>query len=393
MSAPRKYELRTRSVMERLFEPPSAGKMSPASKLVVYALLILWSLFVIFPIYWVVITAFKLPQHVNEGPLFLPFVDFMPDLHAWRSLFTQEENCNLYAIGHYFTLIFYNAVAAILSLVMEVTPMKPAICKVYQSYTNSFVIGIVSTALCIVVGSMAAYALARIQYKPKFGIILMFVALLIAATVITGTMGVSWWVTMPVALALFVLLARALGRHFRRTLGNGDILFWIISQRILPPIVVIIPIYMMFQSVGLVDTHIGLILAYAVANLPIVVWLMHDFFAGLPIELEESAALDGATRFGIFWEIVLPLTKPGLAATTLLVLILCWNEYLLAVFLSTSKAQTMPILVAAMNAGDRGILWWTMCVVILVMIVPVILMAVLLQRYIAKGVLLGAVKG
>ena len=393
MSAPRKYELHTRSLVERLFEPPSAGTMSPASKVVVYALLILWSLFVIFPIYWVVITAFKLPQHVNEGPLFLPFVDFMPDLHAWRSLFTQEENCNLYAIGHYFTLIFYNAVAAILSLVMEVTPMKPAICKVYQSYTNSFVIGIVSTVLCIVIGSMAAYALARIQYKPKFGVILMFVALLIAATIVTGTMGVSWWLTMPVALAMFVLLARALGRHFTRTLGNGDILFWIISQRILPPIVVIIPIYLMFQSVGLVDTHIGLILAYAVANLPIVVWLMHDFFASLPIELEESAALDGATRFGIFWEIVLPLTKPGLAATTLLVLILCWNEYLLAVFLSTSKAQTMPILVAAMNAGDRGILWWTMCVVILVMIVPVILMAVLLQRYIAKGVLLGAVKG
>jgi multiple sugar transport system permease protein len=149
----------------------------------------------------------------------------------------------------------------------------------------------------------------------------------------------------------------------------------------------------MFQSVGLIDTHIGLILAYSVANLPIVVWLMHDFFQSIPIDLEESAQLDGATRFGIFWEIVLPLTKPGLAATTLLTLILNWNEYLLAVFLATANAQTMPILVAAMNAGDRGILWWTMCVVIVVMIVPVIVMALVLQRFIAKGVLLGAVKG
>jgi multiple sugar transport system permease protein len=77
----------------------------------------------------------------------------------------------------------------------------------------------------------------------------------------------------------------------------------------------------------------------------------------------------------------------------LLVLILAWNEYVLALFLSTSKAQTMPILVAAMNAGEKGILWWTMCVVIIIMIIPVILMALVLQRFIAKGVLLGAVKG
>lgn len=357
MSPPVKYELHTRTLMERLFEPPRVGVMSPASKVVVYALLLIWSLFVIFPIYWVVITSFKLPQHVDQGPVFLPFIDFWPSLHAWESLLVKDGADTL------------------------------------KSYMNSFIIGIASTLLCVGIGSMAAYALARIEYKPRFGVILMFVVLLIAATVVTGTLGVSWKITMPVALALFVLLARAFGKHFKARLGNGDILFWIISQRILPPIVVIIPIYMMFQSVGLVDTHIGLILAYAVANLPIVVWLMHDFFAGLPIELEESAQLDGATRLGIFWDIVLPLTRPGLAATTLLVLILCWNEYLLAVFLSTSKAQTMPILVAAMNAGDRGILWWTMCVVIVVMIFPVIVMAIVLQRFIAKGVLMGAVKG
>jgi multiple sugar transport system permease protein len=156
---------------------------------------------------------------------------------------------------------------------------------------------------------------------------------------------------------------------------------------------VIIPIYMMFQAVGLLDSHLALIIVYAVANLPIVVWLMHDFFASLPIELEESAQLDGSSRFGIFWEIVLPLTRPGLAATTLLTLILNWNEYLFAVFLSTSRAQTMPIMVAAKNAGEKGILWWEMCAIIVIMIIPVILMAIVLQRFIARGVLLGAVKG
>jgi multiple sugar transport system permease protein len=150
---------------------------------------------------------------------------------------------------------------------------------------------------------------------------------------------------------------------------------------------------MMFQAVGLLDTHIALILVYAVANLPIVVWLMHDYFANLPIELEESAQLDGATRFGIFWEIVLPLTRPGLAATTLLVIILNWNEYLFAVFLAIARVQTMPIMVQAKNAGEKGVLWWEMCAIIVVMIIPVIFMAILLQRFIARGVLLGAVKG
>jgi multiple sugar transport system permease protein len=173
------------------------------------------------------------------------------------------------------------------------------------------------------------------------------------------------------------------------TLSNSDILFWMISQRILPPIVSIIPIYMMFQTVHLLDTHLAQILTYTVVNLPIVVWLMHDFFLTIPTDLDESAQLDGATRIRTFLEIILPLAKPGLAATTLLVLILCWNEYLLSLFLSTSKAQTMPILVAAMNAGERGILWWTMSVVIIVMIVPVVLMALVLQRFIARGILLG----
>ncbi len=357
MTEPRKHDHGNRSLQARLFEPPAMGKMAPATGLIVYTLLLIWSAFVIFPIYWVVITSFKLPQHVNNGPTYVPFMDFQPSLHAWYDLFVTDFSDTL------------------------------------ESYFNSFAIGIGSTLLCVTIGSLAAYALVRIKYRPRLGVILMFVAILVAAMFVIVMAGIDWRIVMASAAAIFFLLWRAIGHHFRLRLNNGDILFWIISQRILPPIVVIIPIYMMFQSVGLVDTHLGLILAYCVANLPIVVWLMYDFFNSVPIELEESAQLDGATRFGVFWDIVLPLTKPGLAATTLLVLILNWNEYLLAVFLSTSNAQTMPILVAAMNAGDRGILWWTMCVVIVVMILPVILMAIILQRFIAKGVLLGAVKG
>ena len=161
----------------------------------------------------------------------------------------------------------------------------------------------------------------------------------------------------------------------------------------MPPVVVVLPVYIMFQRIGLLDTHLALIIAYAVVNLPIVVWLMHDFIATIPIDLEESAQLDGSSRFRIFWEIILPLSRPGLAATTLLALILSWNEYLLAAFLSTSKAQTLPIMVSAQISQERGIQWWNMSVVIILMIIPVIIMAFLLQRFISKGVLLGAVKG
>ncbi len=388
-----KFEKANRSLMERLFEPPTVGRMSPVASAVAHALLVIWSIFVLFPLYWVVITSFKDMAAVNQGPFYIPWVDFQPTLDAWRVQFYSDPYCDPASVLRHLGLLVYNSFVVIVSPVVTLDPMVPQICKIYNAFINSMLIGIASTVLCVAIGSMAAYALARIAYKPKFGNIMIFVGLTLLVILATSYAGIHWAVTSAVALALFFLLARAFGKRFKATLGNGDILFWIISQRILPPIVVIIPIYMMFQAVGMLDTHLALIIVYAVANLPIVVWLMHDFFANLPIELEESAQLDGATRFGIFWDIVLPLTRPGLAATTLLTLILNWNEYLFAVFLAYAKVQTMPIMVASKNAGDKGIYWWEMCAIIVVMIVPVIIMAILLQRFISRGVLLGAVKG
>jgi multiple sugar transport system permease protein len=379
--------------MQRLFERRVIGRMSPAASVVAHALVAIWSLFVLFPIYWVIITSFKDAAAVNQGPFYIPFVDFEPTLNAWRSQFNTDPFCDIPSVIRQLGLLVYNSFVFVVSPLVKLQPMEPQICKVVLAFTNSIVVSIFATGLCIAIGAMAAYALARIQYKPKFGSIVLFVALTLLVIFATSYAGVPWWASSAVALALFFFLVRSFGRRFTRTLANGDILFWIISQRILPPIVVILPIYMMFQAVGLLDTHLALILVYAVANLPIVVWLMHDFFANLPIELEESAQLDGATRFGIFWEVVLPLTRPGLAATTLLIVILNWNEYLFAVFLATARVQTMPIMVAAKNAGEKGVFWWEMCAIIVVMIVPVILMAILLQRFIARGVLLGAVKG
>ena len=378
-----RFDKSKRNLFERVFESPAVDKMSPVGKVVAYSMLIFWSAFVIFPIYWTVISALKDADTDNSNPHFIPLVDFQPTLDAWRTMFNYDPFCDGYAIVRQLFLLVHNSVTYVLSPFVNIDPMVPQICKIWQTLTNSLVIGISSTALCITIGSMAAYALARIQYKPKFGNIITFVVLCLGVVVTTSYVGVPWYISSAVALVLFFLLARSLGKYFTATVGNGGIMFWMISQRILPPMVVVIPVYMMFQAVGLLDTDMALIIIYAVVNLPIVVWLMHDFFASLPIELEESARLDGATHFGIFWDIVLPLTRSGLAATTLLSLILDWNEYLFAVFLSTSGAQTLPIFAEMWGETD----------VILIMIIPVIFMAIFLQRFIAKGVLLGAVKG
>ncbi len=343
-------------LMLRLFEPPALGVMAPGTKLIVYSLLAFWAFVVLFPLYWLAITSVKLPIQVNDGPDYLPFFDFQPSLHAWEFLLVD--------VGR----------------------------DTFRPYVNSIIVASISTVLSVVVGCMAAYALARIEYRPKLVSIAMFLLVLVLVVVAVTAGGVDWRIAVVGAGVVFFFLVRTISRRSKKSIGNDDILFWMISQRILPPVVTVLPIYVMFQKVGLLDTHVALILTYMTVNLPIVVWLMYDFFSSIPVDLEESAQLDGASRFRIFVEIVMPLARAGLAATTLLVLILSWNEYLLALFLSTSEAQTMPLLVAAQNA-TRGPQWWYMSALILMMILPVVAIAVALQRFISKGILLGAVKG
>ena len=154
----------------------------------------------------------------------------------------------------------------------------------------------------------------------------------------------------------------------------------------------VIPIYVLFQHLHLLDTRTALVITYAASNLPIVVWLMRDYFNTLPWELEEAAVVDGASAFRVFRSITLPLSVPGLVATFLIVFVFAWNEYLLALFLSSADAQTMPITVAAQNA-TRGPQWWYMSVLIQIMILPVIALAIALERVISRGLLVGAVKG
>jgi multiple sugar transport system permease protein len=341
--------------MRNLFRRRSLLSPSPLTMLVSYLLLGIWAFVVLFPLYWLVVTSLKLPIQVDSGPVYIPFVDFQPSLHAWQYIFVDLRNDTL------------------------------------RPYLNTVVVALASSVLALVLGAGAAYALVRFQYRPRVGLILVFIGCAVLGAVLTVA-GVPWLLAVVVSLACFALLQQTVARRFRRTLGNNDIAFWLISQRMLPPVAVVIPIYVLFQQVHLLDTQLALIITYVATNLPIVIWLMRDYFQTIPLELEECASIDGASSYRIFHTIVLPISVPGLVATFLFVLVFAWNEYLLALFLSSANAQTLPLTVAAQNA-TRGPQWWYMSVLILIMILPVIGMAIALERYISRGLLVGAIKG
>jgi len=341
--------------MRNPFARRSLTDLSPPAKFGAFVVLLAWTVVVLFPIYWLFVTSFKTPYQVDKGPFFIPFVDFQPTLAAWRYILIELGNDTL------------------------------------RPYLNTVIVGLASSTIALVMGAAAAFALVRFTYRPRVGLIALGIGCG-GLAVIAALLGAPPLIAMASGIAVFAILAQAIGRRFTRTLGNSDIAFWLISQRILPPIAVAIPLYVLYQQVGLLDNVVALIITYVAANIPIVIWLMRDYFASLPRELEESAAVDGASIYRIVRSIVLPLSVPGLVATFLIVLIFAWNEFLIALVLTSANAQTMPLQVAAQNA-TRGPQWWAMSVLILIMITPVVVMAIALERFITRGILVGALKG
>ena len=168
--------------------------------------------------------------------------------------------------------------------------------------------------------------------------------------------------------------------------------FWVLSTRMLPPIVSVIPIYYMFRELRLLDTPVALVASYAVFNLPFVVWMMRSFFREIPKDLEEAAMVDGLSRLQAFLRITLPLAAPGLAATAIFVAILSFNEFLFALTLTTLDAVTLPVGIAG-RVTQYKVMWGQMSAAGLVAMVPIIVFALLVQRHLVKGLTLGAVKG
>jgi multiple sugar transport system permease protein len=209
-------------------------------------------------------------------------------------------------------------------------------------FSNSLIISLSASGLATILGSITGYGLSRFGYQFGF-------------------------------------------------MRNADISFFFISQLILPPVVLALPFLVFYRELGLIDTHLGLILIYTLTVLPIVIWIMRDQFLSIPPELEEAALVDGEGVWGAFFRIILPIALPGMIAAFVLSMVLTWNEYVFAVLLTSIDTVTVPVLVAS-QTGSNGINWWTMAAVSFAAILPLIIVAVLLERFIVRGMSAGAVK-
>ncbi|MCL6283921.1 carbohydrate ABC transporter permease [Ruegeria sp. 2012CJ41-6] len=224
-------------------------------------------------------------------------------------------------------------------LIGEVSTVREEFLK---RFWNSAIVAISASTLAVVLGSLAAYGLSRFTYRFGF-------------------------------------------------MRNSDISFFFLSQMILPPVVLALPFLVLYKSLALLDSRIGLILLYTLMVLPIVIWIMRDQFQGIPVELEEAALVDGLGIWGAFLQIVLPIALPGMVAAFILSLVLCWNEYFFAALLTATNATTLPVMVAS-QTGSQGINWWSMAALSSAAILPLIIVAIFLEKYIVKGMAAGAVK-
>jgi sorbitol/mannitol transport system permease protein len=192
-------------------------------------------------------------------------------------------------------------------------------------------------------------------------------------------------------LALLLGLPAAYSLAFRPSRATPKVLSWVLSTKMLPAVGALIPLIVIYKRVGLFDSRLGMILLYAAFNLPLVIWMMRSFFADLPKEILEASVVDGAGFLRIMTRIVLPLTAPGLAATVLLSLIFSWNEFLLAVNLTSANSGTLPVFISGFMTSE-GLFWAKMSAASTLAVAPVILAGWLAQRSLVRGLTFGAVK-
>lgn len=188
----------------------------------------------------------------------------------------------------------------------------------------------------------------------------------------------------------------------RYNVGGGNMMFFILTTRMMPAIAVVLPFFLIFKNVG--ATGVGqflqlgldqlgtLVVCYTIFNLPFAIWLLHSFFQDIPTELEDSARLDGYSRWDVLWKVIFPLAAPGIAVTAILCLLFAWNEFLFAFVLSRSNAMTITVGVNGFWT-ERGILWGPLSAAATVCVVPMMAFALFLQRYIVRGLTFGAVRG
>jgi len=190
-----------------------------------------------------------------------------------------------------------------------------------------------------------------------------------------------------ISVAVGALAAYSFAR-FR--VGGFHLPFWILSTRMTPAVAAIIPLFLLINKLGLIDTLPAVMITHLMLTLPFAVWMLRGFFMEIPVVLEEAAMVDGASRLRAFIRIVLPIAAPGLAVTAFFCFIFSWNEFMFALILTRRAATTLPVAISGMYAA-HGVLWSTMSALAVLGIIPVVILAIIAQRYLIRGMTLGAV--
>ncbi len=308
----------------------SVVEPTPLSRRIAAALVIVYALVALIPLVWIFLTGFKTPSDSIAYP---PKVFFEPSLEGYVNLFTNRSR----QTPEYLASLpppetWYDALVRKRNMVIT-GPSRFA-----GRFMNSIIIGFGSTFLAVFLGTLAAYAFSRFRVPLK-----------------------------------------------------DDLLFFILSTRMMPPIAVAVPIYLMYRTLGLSDTHLGLILLYTAVNLSLSVWLLKGFIDEIPREYEEAAMIDGYTRLQAFRKVVLPQATTGIAATAIFCLIWAWNEYAFALLLTSGEAQTAPPFIPII-IGEGGLDWPAVGAGTTLFLLPVVVFTILLRRHLLRGITFGAVR-
>lgn len=275
---------------------------SPLARIVSFVVLIVSAIWIFVPFLWAIENSIKSSLDTFKASAVIPWVQYTPTLSTWRTLLND--------------------------------PNVPLALK------NSIIISLGTTAMVLLIGTAAAYALARYEFRWR----------------------------------------------------SRDIALWFLSQRVMPPAVVLVPFFVLMINFKLLDTRLGMILVYTTFNLAFGVVIMRDIFRDISIDIEDAARVDGASDWKIFYQIALPLSLDGLITTAVIVFAFSWNEALFAATLTSRSAVTLPVHILA-SRSTRGVDFNTASANTLIAIIPPIILSFFVQRYLARGLSFGAVKG
>jgi multiple sugar transport system permease protein len=296
-------------------------------------IIVLITIVYIVPLLYIVTTSFKSWSDVQKVP---PTLTFKPSIGAYIRIFTART---VYPSGTKLTeeqisrLSWYDKI-----LYFETGEKFVRVGDLPKRYINSVIIGSISTVVTVILGTLAAYGFSRFKLR-----------------------------------------------------GKDDLLFFILSTRMLPPVVVVIPVFLMFRALRFTDTHIGLIILYTAFNVSFAVWVLKGFIDEIPTEYEEAAMVDGYTRFEVFLKIVLPQAATGIAATAVFCFIFAWNEYAFAFILSRRVAQTVPAWLPY-QMGVLGYDWGAAAAGTFLFLLPAMIFTIILRKHLLRGITFGAIR-